>query len=162
MSNTQHKLSKARPPRVQITYDVEAGGAESKKELPLVVGVIGDFANDDLSLRDRHFMHIDKDNFNKVMEGMNPSIDVLVDSTLPEKEGQLAVSLQFNSIADFSPESVAMQVEPLRKLLELREQLSDLRNRTASNDRLKEQLAELLENQIDEATHSAGSLGDME
>jgi len=81
------------------------------------------------------------------MEGMNPSVDMLIESALPQKEGQLAVSLKFNSIDDFSPENIAMQVEPLRKLLEMREQLSDLRNRTASNDRLKEQLLELIQQQ---------------
>ncbi|WP_447840914.1 type VI secretion system contractile sheath small subunit [Enterobacter bugandensis] len=151
MSNTQQKLGKARPPRVQITYDVEVGGAESKKELPLVMGVMGDFAKDNAPLRDRRFTHIDKDNFNDVMAGMAPSIDILVESALPEKEGQLAVSLTFNAMDDFSPENVAMQVEPLRKLLELREQLSDLRNRTASNDRLKEQLVDLLERQNGES-----------
>ncbi|MGG5216094.1 type VI secretion system contractile sheath small subunit [Rahnella variigena] len=156
MSNTQHKLSKARPPRVQITYDVEVGGAESKKELPLVMGVIGDFAKDEMSLRDRRFTHIDKDNFNNVMEGMSPAIDMLIESTLPEKEGQMAVSLEFNCMDDFSPENVAMQVEPLRKLLELREQLSDLRNRTASNDRLKEQLVELLESLNKDAEPAKG------
>ncbi|MGG8471136.1 type VI secretion system contractile sheath small subunit [Rahnella sp. PAMC25617] len=156
MSNTQHKLSKARPPRVQITYDVEVGGAESKKELPLVMGVIGDFAKDEMSLRDRRFTHIDKDNFNNVMEGMSPAIDMLIESTLPEKEGQMAVSLEFNCMDDFSPENVAMQVEPLRKLLELREQLSDLRNRTASNDRLKEQLVELLESLNKDADPAKG------
>lgn len=151
MSNTQQKLGKARPPRVQITYDVEVGGAQSKKELPLVMGIMGDFAKDNAPLRDRRFTHIDKDNFNDVMEGMAPSVDILVESALPEKEGQLAVSLTFNAIDDFSPENVAMQVEPLRKLLELREQLSDLRNRTASNDRLKEQLVDLLERQNGES-----------
>lgn len=151
MSNTQQKLGKARPPRVQITYDVEVGGAESKKELPLVMGVMGDFAKDNAPLRDRRFTHIDKDNFNDVMEGMAPSVDILVESALPEKEGQLAVSLTFSAMDDFSPENVAMQVEPLRKLLELREQLSDLRNRTASNDRLKEQLVDLLERQNGES-----------
>ncbi|MBU9856576.1 type VI secretion system contractile sheath small subunit [Rahnella bonaserana] len=156
MSNTQHKLSKARPPRVQITYDVEIGGAESKKELPLVMGVIGDFAKDEMPLRDRRFTHIDKDNFNNVMEGMSPAIDMLIESTLPEKEGQMAVSLEFNCMDDFSPENVAMQVEPLRKLLELREQLSDLRNRTASNDRLKEQLVELLESLNKDADPAKG------
>jgi len=156
VSNTQHKLSKARPPRVQITYDVEIGGAESKKELPLVMGVIGDFAKDEMPLRDRRFTHIDKDNFNNVMEGMSPAIDMLIESTLPEKEGQMAVSLEFNCMDDFSPENVAMQVEPLRKLLELREQLSDLRNRTASNDRLKEQLVELLESLNKDAEPAKG------
>lgn len=158
MSNTQYKLSKARPPRVQITYDVEVGGAESKKELPLVMGVIGNFAKDDLPLRDRRFTHIDKDNFNNVMEGMKPAVEMLVESTLPEKEGQMAIALEFNSMDDFSPENVAMQVEPLRKLLELREQLSDLRNRTASNDRLKEQLVELLEGMAKDAEPAKGEV----
>ena len=147
MSNTQHKLSKSRPPRVQITYDVEVGGAQIQKELPLVIGVVGSFASDEAPLRERRFTHIDKDNFNDVMEGINPSVDMLIESALPQKEGQLAVSLKFNSIDDFSPENIAMQVEPLRKLLEMREQLSDLRNRTASNDRLKEQLLELIQQQ---------------
>lgn len=103
---------------MQITYDVEIGGAQSKKELPLVMGVIGDFAKDEAPLRDRRFTQIDKDNFSDVMEGMAPSVEMLVDSALPEKEGQLAVSLSFNSIDDFSPENVAMQIEPLRKLLD--------------------------------------------
>lgn len=152
MSNTQAKLGKSRPPRVQITYDVEVGGSESKKELPLVIGVIGEFAQDQKSLRERRFTHIDKTNFNDVMKGLNPNIELLVDSTLPEKEGKLAVQLQFNSIEDFSPENIAMQVEPLRNLIALREQLSDLRNRTASNDRLKEQLFELLEKQNSDDT----------
>ncbi|MCS2158545.1 type VI secretion system contractile sheath small subunit [Scandinavium sp. H11S7] len=162
MSNTQQKLGKARPPRVQITYDVEIGGAQSQKELPLVMGVMGDFAKDEAPLRDRRFTHIDKDNFNDVMEGMAPSVDMLIESALPEKEGQLAVSLTFNSIDDFSPENVALQVEPLRKLLELREQLSDLRNRTASNDRLKEQLVELLERQNGEAGSATSAEGEAE
>ncbi|MHA0273237.1 type VI secretion system contractile sheath small subunit [Enterobacter ludwigii] len=151
MSNTQKKIGKTRPPRVQITYDVEVGGAQTKKELPLVIGVMGDFAKNDVPLRDRRFTHIDKDNFNDVMEGMAPSVDMLIESMLPEKKGQLAVSLSFSAIDDFSPENVAIQVEPLRKLLELREQLSDLRNRTASNDRLKEQLVDLLESLNSEA-----------
>lgn len=147
MSNTQAKLGKVRAPRVQITYDIESGGSESKKELPLVLGVVGDFAKQNESLKDRRFLHIDKDNFNGVMEGMAPNIDLLVDSTIPGKEGKLAVSLQFNSIEDFSPENVAMQVEPLKNLLALREQLIELRNRTASNDALKEQLVDLLSKQ---------------
>lgn len=159
MSNTQQKLGKTRPPRVQITYDVEVGGAQSKKELPLVMGVMGDFAKDKAPLRGRRFTHIDKDNFNDVMEGMAPSVDMLIESALPEKEGQLAVSLIFNSIDDFSPESVALQVEPLRKLLELREQLIDLRNRTASNERLKEQLVDLLERQNGEVGSATSKEG---
>lgn len=145
MSNTQRKLDKARPPRVQITYDVEIGGAQSQKELPLVIGVIGDFAQDEKPLRARQFTHVNKDNFNDVMSGMQPSVELLVESALPGKEGQMSVTLSFSSMNDFSPESIALQVDPLRALLELREQLSDLRSRTASNERLKERLLELLE-----------------
>ncbi|HHL2712504.1 TPA: type VI secretion system contractile sheath small subunit [Yersinia enterocolitica] len=144
MSNTQRKLDEIRPPRVQITYDVEIGGAENKKELPLVIGVIGNFSEDDSTLRDRRFLHVDKDNFNGIMAGMSPSISLFIDSALPNKEGKIPVSLSFNTMDDFSPENIAMQIEPLRMLVELREQLSDLRNRTASNDRLKDELGELL------------------
>ncbi|EQA1624826.1 type VI secretion system contractile sheath small subunit [Enterobacter asburiae] len=147
MSETQNKLGKARPPRVHITYDVEVGGAETQKELPMVIGVVGEFSDEKKPLRDRRFVQIDKDNFNEVMQGMKPEIEMLVDNELNNDGGKLAVALRFNSMADFAPENVAQQLEPLKKLLELREQLSDLRNRTASNDRLKEQLAELLARQ---------------
>lgn len=147
MSNTQSKLSKARPPRVQISYDVETGGSQESKELPLVIGVMGEFTQSEDELRDRQFIKVDKDNFNEVMEGMAPKVELLVDSALPENEGKLAVELKFNSLDDFTPDNIVAQVEPLRKLLELREQLSDLRNRTASNDRLKEQLIEMLSQQ---------------
>jgi type VI secretion system protein ImpB len=84
------------------------------------------------------------------MQGMKPEIEMLVDNELNNDDGKLSVALRFNSIEDFAPENIALQVEPLKKLLELREQLSDLRNRTASNDCLKEQLAELLANQPSE------------
>ncbi|NIF32441.1 type VI secretion system contractile sheath small subunit [Enterobacter sp. Cy-643] len=143
MSNTQHKLNKARPPRVQITYDVEIGDSQSTKELPLVVGVMGDFTKAEDELRDRNFLNIDKDNFNEIMSSMKPDAEFLVDSALPEHSGKLAVSLTFQNIDDFSPDNIVQQIEPLRKLMELREQLSDLRNRAASNERLKEQLAEM-------------------
>lgn len=150
MSETQSKLGKARPPRVHITYDVEVGGAETQKELPLVIGVMGEFSDEKKPLRERRFVQIDKDNFNEVMQGMKPEIEMLVDNELNNDDGKLSVALRFNSIEDFAPENIALQVEPLKKLLELREQLSDLRNRTASNDRLKEQLAEMLANQPSE------------
>lgn len=147
MSNTQHKLDKARPPRVQITYDVEVGDAQAAKELPLVVGVMGDFTQTADSLRERKFLNIDKDNFNEIMSSMKPEAEFLVDSALPEQEGKLAVSLIFQNMDDFSPDNIVLQVEPLRKLMELREQLSDLRNRAASNERLKEQLTEMARKQ---------------
>lgn len=147
MSNTQHKLDKARPPRVQITYDLEIGDAQTAKELPLVVGVLGDFTQSTDTLRDRKFLNIDKDNFNEIMASMKPEAEFLVDSALPEQEGKLAVSLTFQSMDDFLPDNIVCQVEPLRKLMELREQLSDLRNRAASNEQLKNQLAEMAKHQ---------------
>jgi type VI secretion system protein ImpB len=147
MSHTQHKLDKTRPPRVQITYDVEVGDAQAAKELPLVVGVMGDFTQSDEELRERKFLNVDKDNFNEIMSSMKPSAEFLVDSALPEQEGKIAVSLTFENMDDFTPDNIVRQVEPLRKLMALREQLSDLRNRAASNERLKEQLAEMAQQQ---------------
>ena len=162
MSNTQHKLDKARPPRVQITYDVDIGDAQAVKELPLVLGVLGDFTKSDDALRERKFLNIDKDNFSGIMSSMKPEAEFLVESTLPEQEGKLAVSLTFNSMEDFSPDNIARQIDPLRKLIELREQLCDLRNRAASNQRLKEQLSEMLEQQSPASFDVNKNLGDEE
>lgn len=145
--NTQHKLDKERPPRVQISYDVEVGDAQTARELPLVVGVLGDFTQTVDNFRDRKFLKIDKDNFNEIMASMKPETEFMVDSALPEKEGKLAVSLTFRNMGDFSPDNIVRQVEPLRKLMEIREQLSDLRNRAASNEQLKTQLAEMAQQQ---------------
>ncbi|EER0880425.1 type VI secretion system contractile sheath small subunit [Escherichia coli] len=146
MSNTQHKLDKVRPPRVQITYDVETGNAETAKELPLVIGVLGEYSSTDLPLRERKFISIDKDNFDEVMASMNPKANFLVDSVLPENEGKLNISLEFKCRDDFSPDNVVQQIPSIKKLSELREHLCDLRNRAASNEKLKEKLQELLEN----------------
>jgi type VI secretion system protein ImpB len=143
MSTTQHKLDKARPPRVQITYDVEIGESTTSKELPLVIGVLGDFSQAEDSLRDRNFITIDKDNFNDVMASMHPSVSYLVENALSEESAKFPVSLTFKNIEDFSPDKVAAQIEPLCKLVKLREQLSELRNRAASNQLLKEELEEL-------------------
>ncbi|NHB86619.1 type VI secretion system contractile sheath small subunit [Photorhabdus tasmaniensis] len=147
--NTQRKLDKVRPPRVQITYDVELGGAVEKKELPLVIGVIGQFAEQSIPMRERRFMHIDKDNFNAVMEGMTPSLELQVESALPDQSGFINVDLQFKSMADFTPENLAKQIEPLRNLLEVRSKLSDLKGRTLSNEKLRDRLAEILAEHAD-------------
>lgn len=145
MGSTQHKLDKARPPRVQITYDVEIGNAKTAKELPLVVGVLGEFTSGTSPLRERKFITIDKDNFSDVMASMKPSAEFLVESALPDTEGKMNITIDFNGIEDFSPDNVVQNVEPLKKLLELREQLCDLRNRAASNEKLKEQLQDLIQ-----------------
>lgn len=146
--NTQRKLDKVRPPRVQITYDVELGGAVEKRELPLVVGVIGRFAEPVIPLRERRFMNIDKDNFNAVMEGLAPSLELQVESTLPGRSGFVNIDLQFKSMTDFSPENLAKQIEPLRNLLDVRSKLSDLKGRVLSNEKLRDRLAEILLEQV--------------
>ena len=147
MENTQHKIKKVRPPRVKITYDVEIGDARETKELPLVIGVMGDFTQTTDNLRERDFLRIDKDNFNEIMSSMKPEVEFLVESVLPGQEGKLAISLTFKKMEDFSPDEIVCQVDPLHKLMELRKQLSDLRNRAASNEHLKEQLTEMAHQQ---------------
>ncbi|MFV3381401.1 MULTISPECIES: type VI secretion system contractile sheath small subunit [Pseudomonas] len=145
MSGTQSKIGKVRVPRVQITYDVETGGAEQSKELPLVIGAVGEFAEEDRDLRERSFLHIDKDNFNEVMASLRPSAQVTVDSVLPGREGVMALALTFSAMEDFTPDQVVQNVPELKALLQMRNELSELRNRAASNIQLKERLGAALE-----------------
>lgn len=146
----QKRLQKVRPPRVQITYDVEIGGAIEKKELPFVVGVLSDFTGESATerpatrLKDRKFVNVDMDNFDDVMSGMAPEANYRVANRLSKDGGEFAVNLSFQSFEDFSPEAVVQQVEPLRKLLEARSKLSDLRNKLAGNEKLEDLLADVL------------------
>ena len=124
--STQHKLDRVRSPRVQITYDVEIGDAIEMKELPFVMGVLGDFTGQPEEplprLKDRKFVEINPDNFDSVLESMKPHLAFSVENKLSEdpNAGQLKVDLNFKSLDDFEPENVARQVKPLRELLELR------------------------------------------
>jgi len=144
--SAQHKLDRVRPPRVHITYDVEIGDAIEIKELPFVMGILGDFTGmPEQSLprvRDRKFVEINPDNFDKVLEAMNPHLAFQVENKLSEDPdaGQLRVNLNFRSRDDFEPENVAKQVKPLRELLDLRTKLSDLRGSLMGNDKLEEML----------------------
>ena len=144
------KLGRVRPPRVHITYDVEIGDAIEMKELPFVVGVLADLSgkpDEPLPrLRDRKFIDIDRDNFNDVMKGMKPRIAFKVDNKLTNDDSKMAVELRFNNIEDFEPENVVNQVEPLKKLLQVRRQLSDLLAKTDGNDKLNERLQEIVNN----------------
>lgn len=148
--STQHKLDRVRAPRVHITYDVDIGDAIEKKELPFVVGVLGDFSGNPLEplpkLKDRKFVFIDRDNFNGVLKGIKPRLTYRVDNTLAKNGTQLGVELNFNSLEDFEPQNVVKQVEPLRKLLEVRNKLADLRNKMGGNDKLEELLMDVLQN----------------
>ena len=149
--STQHKLDRVRKPRVQITYDVEIDGAMQLKELPFVMGVMGDFSgNPDQPLpplKDRKFVEIDRDNFDKVLAGTKPRLAFRVDDKLTGKaDSKLNVELRFSNLDDFSPENVVKQVAPLRKLLETRDQLKNLLNKMEGNDKLAEQLDAVIKN----------------
>ena len=150
--STQHKLDRVRPPRVQITYDVETGGAIEMKELPFVVGVMADLAGKPdqppPTLKDpkRKFVETDRDNFNDVMKGIGPRLAYKVDNKLTNDDTKIGVEIRFSNIDDFSPEQVAEQVEPLKKLVEVRKQLSALLAKTDGNDKLAEKLQEIIGN----------------
>lgn len=148
--SVQKRLERVRPPRVQLTYDVEIGDAIEQKELPFVMGVMGDFTGQpdpdqpQAKVKDRKFVNIDMDNFDEVLAGMAPRASYRVRNRLSPEGGEFAVNLQFKKMDDFRPESVVEQVEPLRRLLEARTRLSDLRNKMASNEKLEDLLADAL------------------
>jgi type VI secretion system protein ImpB len=150
--STQHKLDRVRSPRVHITYDVEVGGAIEIKELPFVVGVLGDFTGQPEKplpkLKERKFVEVNPDNFDSVLEAMNPHLSFAVENKLSEEADapQLKVDLRFHSMDDFGPENIARQVKPLRELLELRTRLADLRGSLQGNDKLDELLLEAVGN----------------
>lgn len=148
--STQHKLSRVRAPRVHLTYDVEVGNAIEAKELPFVVGVLGDFSgkpDEPLPrVKDRKFIEIDRDNFDKVLSGMKPRLSYSVDNKLTGDGGKLGVDLRFNSLEDFEPDRVVQQVEPLRKLVEARRRLSDLVSKMDGNDKLEGLLSDIISN----------------
>lgn len=151
-ASTQHKLDRVRPPRVQITYDVETGGAIELKELPFVVGVLGDFTGQPQQplpkLKERRFVEVTPDNFDSVLESMSPHLAYSVENKLSNdpNAGQLKVDLNFKSLEDFEPEQVARQVKPLRELLDLRTRLNDLKGTLQTNEKLDEKLLEAVSN----------------
>jgi type VI secretion system protein ImpB len=147
----QKKIARVRPPRVHITYDVETGGAIEKKEIPFVVGVLADLAGQPDKplppIKERKFIEIDRDNFDGVMARMTPRVAFKVDNRLTNDDTQLGVELRFSSMADFEPQNIAQQVEPLRRLLELRRKLSNLRSSLYGNDKLDQLLQDVIHNQ---------------
>ncbi len=154
MSGSVHdKLSRVRKPRVHITYEVETEGAEVQRELPFVMGVMGDFSGDPTAplkpLADRKFIQIDRDNFNDVMAGMTPGLKLKVDNKLSADGGQMAVDLKFNAIEDFEPARVAQQVPALRSLLETRAKLRDLMSKVDRSEELESLLEQVLKNEDD-------------
>src|SRR6266571_3761173 len=112
------KLGRVRPPRVHVTYDVEVGDAIEKKELPFVMGVLGDFTGQPEQplpkLKERRLVEVTPDNFDSVLESMKPHLAFSVENKLSEDSnaGQIRVDLKFKSLEDFEPEQVARQVKP--------------------------------------------------
>ena len=151
MSESVHeKLKRVRKPRVHITYEVETEGAMVLKELPFVVGVMGDFSGNPTEklapLKDRKFVQIDRDNINDVMKRMTPGLSMRVENTMKGDGSQMAVNLKFDSMDDFAPANVARQVEPLKKLLDTRDKLRDLLAKVDRSEDLEAILEQVLTN----------------
>jgi type VI secretion system protein ImpB len=150
MSGSVHqKLARVRKPRVHITYEVETEGAAIERELPFVVGVMGDFAGDPSEplkpLAERKFVQIDRDNFNDVMARIQPGLNIKVDNTLAADGSQMAVNLKFRSIEDFEPAKVAEQVPALKALLDTRSKLRDLMSKVDRSEELEGLLEDVLQ-----------------
>ena len=151
MSGSIHsKLNRVRKPRVHITYDVETDGAEIQRELPFVVGVLGDFSGNPTQplrpMAERKFIQIDRDNFNDVMARMNPGLNIKVENTLADDGSEMAVNLKFSSMDDFDPTRVVDQVPVLKSLLETRNKLRDLLSKADRSEELESLLEQVLQN----------------
>jgi len=176
--STQHKLDRVRPPRVHITYDVQVGDAIELKELPFVVGVLGDFSGKpvkplpSLKDKDRKFVEIDRDTFDQVLAGMTPRLALTVDNKLLNNDTKLKVELRFGGveksdkgepvywggIEEFEPDKIVQQVKPLRELIEASQRLSDLLSKMDGNDRLQELLLRVVED-TEQQKHLSRALG---
>ena len=160
------KKSRVRPPRVHITYEVETGGAQVMKEIPFVMGVMSDLSGQPkealAKFKDRKFVDVDRDNFDDVLKSMKPRLAMRVDNTLADDGSELSVELNFEKLADFTPDGVVKQVEPLNKLQDVRNQLKDLLGRMEGNDRLEELLGAIADNDAvrDKLADALGAGGD--
>jgi len=163
MADSIHdKLKRVRKPRVYITYDVETNGAVAEKEIPFVMGVMGDYSGDNTDskkpLKDRKFSQIDRDNFNEVMEKTAPKLDMKVDNTLNDDGSEMSVSLDFKSMEDFELHKIVDQVEPLKKLMETRDKLRDLLSKADRSEELENILEDILSN-TEAVASLSGELG---
>ena len=154
------KLDRIRKPRVHLTYKVETGGAIQQRELPFVVGVMADLSGKpDVplpGLAQRKFVDIDRTNFDKVLAGMKPRLAFQVENTLEKNNSKFGVELRFKSMDDFEPERIVNQVEPLRKLLETRSRLLQLRDKLDSDPKLDGLLQDVI-NSTDAKKNPSGS-----
>jgi type VI secretion system protein ImpB len=155
----QKQVGETRAPRVHIVYEVEENGAIVKKEIPFVVGVMGDFSGDPTQeqpqLKDRKFVRIDKDNFDNVMAKMSPGLKTKVPNTLADDDTEIPVELKFDSMEDFEPGNLINQIEPLKKLADMRNKLRDLLAKADGRHELETMLEDVLQN-----TEAVGKLAD--
>jgi type VI secretion system protein ImpB len=162
MASIHDKLERVRKPRVHITYQVETEGAMVERELPFIVGVMGDFSGDPTEplkpLKERKFIQIDRDNFNDVMARLTPGLNLKVDNTLQDDGSQMAVGLKFRSMEDFEPAAVVNQVPALKKLMETRNQLRDLMTKIDRSEDLEKVLERVLQNS-EELKQMSSALG---
>ncbi|MCQ1574718.1 type VI secretion system contractile sheath small subunit [Neorhizobium galegae] len=153
MASVHEKLERVRKPRVHIKYEVETEGAMVVKELPFVVGVLGDFSGNPTQplkpFGERKFVQIDRDNFDDVMRRMTPGLTISVENTLQNDGTELPVSLKFESMEDFEPGSVVNQVPPLKALLNARNELRDLMSKADRSEELERLLEDILQNKTD-------------
>lgn len=142
------KLKRVRKPRVHITYDVETNGAVEEKEIPFVMGVMGDFSGDNAenrkALKDRKFSQIDQDNFNEVMNNIAPAVSMKVENTLEADGSEMSVNLDFKHLEDFEPQNIVAKVDPLKKLMDTRNKLRDLLTKADRSEDLENILEEIL------------------
>lgn len=150
MASSQHKLDTIRPPRVQITYDVEIGNAIEAQELPFVMGILADLAGTPSLpldvLKDRKFIDIDRDNINDVMASLNAQLPLRVPNVLGGSAPDLNILLSFNSLDDLNPTNIVAQVEPLNDIYNRREALTDLLSKLDGNDALDAELRNIIDN----------------
>ena len=163
MSESIHdKLKRVRKPRVHITYDLETNGASVEKELPFVMGVMGDYSGDNTEikkpLKDRKFSQIDRDNFNDLMAKVNPKLNLKVDNTLAGDGSEMSVELDFKNMEDFEPQKIVEQVEPLKQLMETRNKLRDLLTKADRSEELENLLEEVLSS-TDQLANLSSELG---
>jgi type VI secretion system protein ImpB len=162
MASINQKLERVRKPRVHIKYEVETDGAQVERELPFVVGVMGDFSGNPTTplrpLNERKFVQIDRDNFDDVMSRISPELNLKVDNTLAGDDSQMAVQLKFKSMSDFEPGAIVNQVPALKALLDTRNQLRDLMTKVDRSTDLENLLERVLQNK-EELQKLSGELG---
>ncbi len=151
MSDSIHdKLKRVRKPRVHITYDLETNGTVVEKEIPFVMGVMGDYSGDNADskkpLKERKFSQIDRDNFNEIMSKVNPQLRMKVENLLEGDGSEMSVNLDFKNMEDFEPHRIVEQLEPLKKLMDTRNKLRDLLTKADRSEELESILEDVLSN----------------